>query len=465
MISRRFGALLAVALTACGGSTSSGGAAGAAGSSGGSGGGSAGSGGGSAGSGGGSAGSAGTGTAGSAGTAGGTGILPECTSDDQCQLLSDCCSCIAYGPDEPAPPQCDAACSVDKCTTLGASPATVRCTAGRCVAGIECDQNQALCESLPPQCPVGRDPERGGRLLGSLREPAAMRAGDQLRRLQGCADHLCHLGGPSGAHPALRHHPEGLRGPADVRVHGGQRVHAALQRLRGTVRRHGLGLQLPQLLSPVKLSALYQDEHVLVVDKPSGLAVHRGWAQDRVTAVGLARRLAGRSVSPVHRLDRGTSGVLLFAFDAETIRTLQASLAEGAHRVYLALVRGPAPEHIVVDHPIPRRPGGPRVDAVTEVRLLGRFERYSLVEARPRTGRLHQVRRHLKHLSLPIIGDSKYGKSEHNRLLRERFGLARLALHALRLECAHPARSEPLSVTAPVPEDLAGPFRAMGLDF
>ena len=211
------------------------------------------------------------------------------------------------------------------------------------------------------------------------------------------------------------------------------------------------------------MDILYQDDHVLVVNKPSGLAVHRGWARDRVTAVGLAGRLAKRHVSPVHRLDRGTSGVLLFAFDPEIVRTLQASFAEGIHRVYWALVRGPAPEHEVVDHPIPRRPGGPRVDAITEIRLLGRFERYSLVEARPSTGRLHQVRRHLKHLSLPIIGDSKYGKSEHNRLLRDRFGLARLALHAKSLDVPHPVRDERLHVEAPIPEDLAGPLRAMGL--
>jgi tRNA pseudouridine65 synthase len=130
---------------------------------------------------------------------------------------------------------------------------------------------------------------------------------------------------------------------------------------------------------------------------------------------------------------------------------------------YLALVRGPAPEHMVVDHPIPRRPGGPRVPAVTEIRLLGRFERYSLVEACPRTGRLHQIRRHLKHLSLPIIGDTKYGKSEHNHLLAERFELRRMALHAIEMELDHPLTGERLHLAAPLPEDLARPLRAMGL--
>ncbi|MDP9120657.1 MAG: pseudouridine synthase, partial [Acidobacteriota bacterium] len=117
----------------------------------------------------------------------------------------------------------------------------------------------------------------------------------------------------------------------------------------------------------------------------------------------------------------------------------------------------------VIDHPIPRRPDGPRVAAVTEFRRLATFERYSLVEALPRTGRLHQIRRHFKHLSHPLIGDVRYGKGEHNRLFRSRFGLHRLALHALELAFEHPVERVPLRLVAPLPEDLAGPLRAMGL--
>jgi len=212
------------------------------------------------------------------------------------------------------------------------------------------------------------------------------------------------------------------------------------------------------------LEVLYRDDALLAVAKPSGLAVHRGWATDRVTVVSLAARQTGRQVLAAHRLDRGTSGVLLLAFSSEAARELGRAHETGSiEKRYLALVRGPAPEHVVLDHPIPRKPGGPRVPAVTEIRLLGRFERYSLVEARPRTGRLHQVRRHLKHLSLPIIGDTKYGKSEHNRLLAERFGLKRLALHALTLELDHPLTGERLALSAPVPDDLALPWTQMGL--
>ncbi|HEY4574521.1 MAG TPA: pseudouridine synthase [Thermoanaerobaculia bacterium] len=209
---------------------------------------------------------------------------------------------------------------------------------------------------------------------------------------------------------------------------------------------------------------LYQDRCLLAVNKPAGLAVHRGMAQDRTFALQLVRGQAGKHVHAVHRLDRATSGVLLFALDPETAGRMQERFAGGqVGKRYLALVRGIPPESGVIDHPIPRDVGGPRVPAVTEFRRLAVFERYALVEARPRTGRLHQIRRHLKHLSHPLIGDVRYGKGEHNRLFRERFGLHRLALHALELAFEHPETDEPVRIVAPVPEDLAGPLRAMGV--
>jgi tRNA pseudouridine65 synthase len=212
------------------------------------------------------------------------------------------------------------------------------------------------------------------------------------------------------------------------------------------------------------LPVLYADDTLLAVNKPSGMLVHRGWARDGPIAMLLARDLAGRHVFPVHRLDRGTSGVLLLALSAEAARSLQQSFAAGRVRKrYLALVRGIPPERGVVDHPVPRSQGGPRVPAVTEFRRLAIFERYALLEAIPRTGRLHQIRRHLKHLSHPVIGDVLYGKGEHNRLFRSRFGLHRLALHALEISLDHPRDGTPLCLRAPLPPDLAGPLRAMGL--
>ncbi len=214
------------------------------------------------------------------------------------------------------------------------------------------------------------------------------------------------------------------------------------------------------LLVPV----LYQDAHLIAVAKPAGLAVHRGAARDRIFALQIVRNQIGRHVHAVHRLDRATSGVLLFALDAETARRMQERFAAGeVEKRYLALVRGIPPEAGVIDHPIPRDEGGPKVAAVTAYRRLAIFERYALMEACPRTGRRHQIRRHFKHLSHPLIGDVRYGKGEHNRLFRERFGLCRLALHALEAVFAHPETGEPLRIAAPVPEDLTGPLAAMGI--
>jgi tRNA pseudouridine65 synthase len=212
------------------------------------------------------------------------------------------------------------------------------------------------------------------------------------------------------------------------------------------------------------LTLLYRDDALVAVDKPSGIAVHRGWSQERHVVLTVLRDQIGQHVYPVHRLDRGTSGILVFALDPEAARMLQERFETGeARKRYLALVRGIPPEEGIVDSPVPRSPGGPRVPAATSFRRLGIFERYALLEVVPRTGRLHQIRRHLKHISHPLIGDVRYGKGEHNRLFRERFGLHRLALHALELGLSHPADGRPLRLFAPVPEDLAGPLRAMGL--
>jgi tRNA pseudouridine65 synthase len=219
---------------------------------------------------------------------------------------------------------------------------------------------------------------------------------------------------------------------------------------------------LPDSAAPPAI--LYRDHHLLAINKPSGLAVHRGWARDRETALTLARALAGAHVLPVHRLDRGTSGVLLFALASEPVAALQEAFSRGAVRKrYLALVRGITPDAGRIDHPVPRRPGAERVPAITCYRRLAVFERYSLVEAMPLTGRLHQIRRHLKHISHPLIGDVQYGKGEHNRLFRERFGLHRLALHAQELAFDHPDDGRPVAIHAPLPADLASPFAAMGL--
>lgn len=215
---------------------------------------------------------------------------------------------------------------------------------------------------------------------------------------------------------------------------------------------------------PADLTVLYRDEHLLGVAKPSGLLVHNGWAREPDVALRRARSLVGQYVYPVHRLDRGTSGVLFFALSSEMAREMQEALRRpDTSKVYIALVRGITPDAGVIDHAIAPEKGAVKREAVTRFWRLGTFERYSLVLARPITGRLHQIRRHLKHVSHPLIGDVRYGKSEHNKKLRDRFGLARLALHALSYEFTHPVGSQRIVVHAHLPADLLGPLSSMGL--
>jgi tRNA pseudouridine65 synthase len=201
------------------------------------------------------------------------------------------------------------------------------------------------------------------------------------------------------------------------------------------------------------IAILHRDARCIAVAKPSGVATHRGWADDDDALLQRVRDAASAYVYPIHRLDRGASGITLFALDRDAARALSAAWPNADKR-YLAITRGHPPEHVVVDHPIRKAPGLERVPARTEVWRKDTFGRYALVEARPHTGRLHQIRRHLKHLSCPLIGDVRYGKGEHNRLWRERFGLYRLALHCWSLRVAHPDGGE-LFVECALAPDLA----------
>ena len=222
--------------------------------------------------------------------------------------------------------------------------------------------------------------------------------------------------------------------------------------------------------SPVDARILYRDEHLVAAKKPSGLLVHRGWARDETVLMTLVRDSIGRRVHPLHRLDRGTSGVVLFALDPRTAAAFQEQLRAGeVKKRYLALVRGIPPDQGTIDHPVPKDPKakGPnreRLDAVTDFERLAISGRYALIEARPRTGRVHQIRRHMKHCSWHIIGDVNYGKGEHNRLFRERYALHRLALHAFELSFAHPVSGETVTIQASLPDDLAQALRKLELE-
>ena len=207
------------------------------------------------------------------------------------------------------------------------------------------------------------------------------------------------------------------------------------------------------------LAIAWRDARFVVVDKPAGVAVHRGWAaggDDDVPLLQRVRDQVGAYVWLINRLDRGASGAVLFALDAEAARAASDAFAAGTvDKRYLAITRGHPPAHSVIDYAIPTEVGGPRGDAVTELRCVETFGRYALVEARPRTGRLHQIRRHCKHISCPLIGDVKYGKGEHNRIFRTQHGLHRLALHATHLALPHPFGGEPIVATLPLAVDMA----------
>jgi tRNA pseudouridine65 synthase len=218
------------------------------------------------------------------------------------------------------------------------------------------------------------------------------------------------------------------------------------------------------------LRILHQDEQIVAVDKPPGLLVHRTGldAGETQFALQLLRDQLGRPVWPAHRLDKGTSGVLLFALDAETARILGQAFdaPDRVHKTYRAVVRGwPAAEGMV-DHPLRRmeddaRAGRTEVqDAQTRYHTLARYElplpygdfavtRCALVELQPLTGRRHQLRRHMKHIAHPIIGDATHGKGPLNRAAAELLGLQRLWLHALRLALPHPVSGAPLCIEAP----------------
>ena len=221
------------------------------------------------------------------------------------------------------------------------------------------------------------------------------------------------------------------------------------------------------------LTEVYRDQWLLAVHKPAGLLVHRSPIDRHETEFALqyARALnGGEHVHPVHRLDRPTSGLLVFARDPETASVLGKALMAGeVHKQYLAMVRGWTEDTGLIDHPLREQPTDrrhkddpqPVREALTRYRRLATTEipveiegypasRYSLVALYPETGRKHQLRRHMQHISHPIIGDTNYGRTRHNHYFAERFGQSRLMLAATAMAFRHPVTGQPLILrTAP----------------
>lgn len=211
------------------------------------------------------------------------------------------------------------------------------------------------------------------------------------------------------------------------------------------------------------LEILYQDEYIAAINKPHGLLVHQSSiARDAEEfALQLLRDQIGQNVWPAHRLDRKTSGVLLFALDAETNKLLMTLFRENqVKKRYLALVRGFFPDELAIDYPL-RKENGNLQEAFTKVKLIEKFEvpfqigqhptsRYSLVEALPETGRMHQIRKHLAHVMHPIIGDRPHGCNKQNRYFKNEFQMETMLLHAAELIFKHPYNQKELSIKAQI---------------
>jgi tRNA pseudouridine65 synthase len=222
------------------------------------------------------------------------------------------------------------------------------------------------------------------------------------------------------------------------------------------------------------MQILYHDDYLVAVNKPPGLLVHRTRIDKDETnyALQTVRDLIGRHVYPVHRLDKPTSGILLFALQPEAAALITSLFAtRQIKKAYLAVIRGYVNEQGMIDYPLMEQhdkmtdasahtnkaaqPAVTQYQRLATIELpipVGRYRtaRYSLLEAVPLTGRKHQIRRHMKHIFHPIIGDTTFGDGAHNKLFREKFASHRLLLHARYLSLPHPYLNRPIEITAPL---------------
>ena len=234
----------------------------------------------------------------------------------------------------------------------------------------------------------------------------------------------------------------------------------------------------------MSLEVLYQDPYYVAVHKPAGLLVHRTKIdiQESEAVVQKLRNQIGQKVFPVHRLDRPTSGVLVLAKTSEAAQKLAAEFAmQKIEKKYLALVRGQFKEEIFLDYPLTQEieeAGQPpkTQEAQTTFKPLASVElnvqvdrypttRYSLVEAIPKTGRTHQIRKHLKHLNHPIIGDVNHGNGKHNRYFSQKLKVKGLLLSCVQLSFQHPFLDEKLTLNSSLPKDFKEALAKIGLNY
>jgi tRNA pseudouridine65 synthase len=223
------------------------------------------------------------------------------------------------------------------------------------------------------------------------------------------------------------------------------------------------------------LDILYQDDHLIAINKPHGLLVHRSSiaADAEEFALQILRDQIGKKVNPAHRIDRKTGGVLLFAFDKPTEIAMQQQFMENqVKKKYLAILRGYTPDSEEIDYPL-RKENGTLQEAFTRYITLKRAEldvafgkhttsRYSLVEAAPETGRMHQLRKHFAHIFHPIIGDRTHGCNKQNKLFKETWELDTMMLHASELIFTHPVTGLQVVINAPLQPEFVRTMGIMG---
>jgi tRNA pseudouridine65 synthase len=221
----------------------------------------------------------------------------------------------------------------------------------------------------------------------------------------------------------------------------------------------------------IPLEIIFQDEYVVVINKPNGLMVHRSpisMSNADTFAIQELRDQLGVFVYPAHRLDRKTSGLLIFTLDPENLKSLNAQFeAKTVSKTYHAIVRGFTEPEGVIDYPLTNDKGKTQ-EAVTRYKTLQQTEipvpfgrhatsRYSLVEVYPETGRMHQIRKHLAHIHHPIIGDRPHGCNKQNKLFLEKWALTEMLLHAIAVEFDHPVSGDKISLKA----DYQSEFKRM----
>ncbi len=223
------------------------------------------------------------------------------------------------------------------------------------------------------------------------------------------------------------------------------------------------------------LAIVYQDEYFVAINKPHGLLVHRSSiARDASEfALQLLRDQLQQTVYPAHRLDRKTSGILLFSLSKEADQAMQQAFQNReVDKKYLAILRGFAPDEGEIDYAL-KKENGTLQDALTHFKTLKRVEpeiaqggfptsRYSLVEANPITGRMHQLRKHFAHIFHPIIGDRPHGCNKQNKFWKESYAMDSMLLHASELSFIHPFTQEPVHIQADFQPEFIRAMSIMG---